>query len=50
LTFSILAALIGLAVISWYGLADMGAAGLESEKRRIAAAANIAARATKTVG
>lgn len=38
MTFSILAALIGLAVISWYGLADMGAASMESEKRRIAQA------------
>lgn len=36
LVFSCLAALLGLAVITWYGMADMGAASQESEKRRIA--------------
>lgn len=37
LTFSAICALLGLAVISWYGLQDMGAAHLEEERRRIAA-------------
>lgn len=36
LTFSCIAALLGLAVITWYGLADMGAASQEAEKIRIA--------------
>jgi iron transport multicopper oxidase len=36
LVFSCIAALLGLAVITWYGLADMGAASQEAEKRRIA--------------
>ncbi|RDL38450.1 uncharacterized protein BP5553_02790 [Venustampulla echinocandica] len=35
LTFSIVAALLGLAVISWYGMADMGAASRAAEERRI---------------
>jgi iron transport multicopper oxidase len=37
LVFSCIAAILGLVVISWYGLADMGAASEEAEKRRIAA-------------
>lgn len=36
LTFSCVAALLGLAVISWYGMADMGKASMEAEKRRMA--------------
>ncbi len=36
LTFSCIAALLGLAVIAWYGMADMGAASQEAEKLRIA--------------
>ncbi|KFY04044.1 hypothetical protein V490_00014 [Pseudogymnoascus sp. VKM F-3557] len=37
MTFSVLAAILGVAVISWYGLADMGAAEMENERRRITA-------------
>jgi iron transport multicopper oxidase len=37
MTFSCVAALLGMAFIAWYGLADMGAAELETETRRIAA-------------
>ncbi|CZR53837.1 probable iron transport multicopper oxidase FET3 precursor [Phialocephala subalpina] len=37
MTFSALAALLGLATIVWYGLADMGAATMRSEEKRIAA-------------
>lgn len=36
LIFSCIAALLGLAVITWYGMADMGEASKEAEKRRIA--------------
>ena len=36
LTFSCIAALLGLAVISWYGMADMGTASQEAENRRLA--------------
>jgi len=36
LTFSCLSALLGLAVIAWYGMADMGEASKAAEKRRIA--------------
>jgi len=36
MTFSVLAAVIGCAVIAWYGMADMGAASIASEERRIA--------------
>ena len=36
MTFSIVFALLGLAFIAWYGLADMGAAEKENERRRIA--------------
>ncbi len=36
MTFSILSALIGLGFITWYGLADMGAAEKENERRRVA--------------
>ncbi|KAK2624309.1 hypothetical protein QTJ16_006259 [Diplocarpon rosae] len=36
LAFSVLAAVLGCAVIAWYGLADMGAASIASEERRIA--------------
>jgi iron transport multicopper oxidase len=36
MTFSVLAALLGLAAIAWYGLADMGAASKVEEERRIA--------------
>jgi iron transport multicopper oxidase len=36
LTFSCIAALLGLAVITSYGMADMGAASQEAEKIRIA--------------
>lgn len=36
MTFSIVAALVGMAVISWYGLADMGTASMAHERRRIA--------------
>ncbi|TVY65563.1 Iron transport multicopper oxidase FET3 [Lachnellula suecica] len=36
MTFSCIAALLGLATISWYGLADMGAASKLEEERRIA--------------
>jgi len=36
MTFSCIAALLGLAVITWYGMADMGAASQEAENRRIA--------------
>ncbi|TAQ83091.1 hypothetical protein B7494_g8585 [Chlorociboria aeruginascens] len=35
LTFSCVAALLGLATITWYGMADMGAASKEEERRRI---------------
>jgi iron transport multicopper oxidase len=38
MTFSCLAALLGLVAITWYGLADMGAAEFEHERRRIAEA------------
>lgn len=38
MTFSCLAALLGLAAISWYGLADMGANEFASAQRRIAEA------------
>ncbi|KAG0647818.1 Cell surface ferroxidase fetC [Hyphodiscus hymeniophilus] len=44
LTFSCIAALLGLAVITWYGLADMGAASQESENRRLAQMDRDAAR------
>lgn len=37
MTFSTVSALIGLAFIAWYGLADMGAAEKENERRRVAA-------------
>lgn len=37
MTFSVLAAVLGCAVITWYGLADMGAASQREEQRRIAA-------------
>lgn len=37
MTFSVLAAVLGCAVITWYGLADMGAASKREEERRIAA-------------
>ncbi|KUJ08596.1 uncharacterized protein LY89DRAFT_701877 [Mollisia scopiformis] len=40
LTFSVLAALLGLATIVWYGLADMGAATMVAEEKRIAAMNN----------
>ncbi|KAH7413299.1 Cupredoxin [Cadophora sp. MPI-SDFR-AT-0126] len=36
MTFSVLAAVIGCAVIAWYGMADMGAASMASEARRTA--------------
>lgn len=36
LVFSCIAALVGLAVISWYGMADKGAYSEEAEKKRIA--------------
>jgi iron transport multicopper oxidase len=36
MTFSIVSALLGIAFIAWYGLADMGAAEKENERRRIA--------------
>lgn len=36
MTFSILSALIGLGFITWYGLADMGAAEKDNERRRVA--------------
>ena len=36
LVFSCIAAIAGLCVITWYGMADMGAASQEAEKRRIA--------------
>ncbi|KAL5352487.1 ferroxidase fet3 [Pseudogymnoascus australis] len=36
MTFSIVSALLGLAFIAWYGLADMGAAEKENERRRVA--------------
>lgn len=36
MTFSVLAALAGLAVIGWYGLADMGEASRREEEVRIA--------------
>lgn len=36
MTFSIVSALLGLAFIAWYGMADMGAAEKENERRRIA--------------
>jgi hypothetical protein len=38
MTFSCVAALLGLAVISWYGLSDPTASQFEHEKRRIAEA------------
>lgn len=37
MTFSILAALLGMATIGWYGMADMGAYDMEQEKKRLAA-------------
>ena len=37
LTFSIVAAILGLLVISWYGLADMGTFSMAAEARRKAA-------------
>lgn len=36
LTFSCVTALLGLATIAWYGLADMGTASMREEERRIA--------------
>ncbi|OBT50152.1 hypothetical protein VE04_09138 [Pseudogymnoascus sp. 24MN13] len=36
MTFSIVSALLGLGFITWYGLADMGAAEKENERRRVA--------------
>lgn len=36
LVFSCIAAILGLCVITWYGMADMGEASKEAEKRRIA--------------
>ncbi|TVY31799.1 Iron transport multicopper oxidase [Lachnellula subtilissima] len=36
MTFSCIAALLGLATITWYGLADMGAASMVEEENRIA--------------
>lgn len=36
LTFSVVAGLLGIAVIAWYGLADMGASDLAAEGRRLA--------------
>lgn len=38
MTFSAIAALLGLAAITWYGLADLGASELASAQRRIAEA------------
>lgn len=38
MTFSVLAALLGLATITWYGLADMGSYEMEREKKRLAEA------------
>ncbi|ELR07802.1 hypothetical protein GMDG_00423 [Pseudogymnoascus destructans 20631-21] len=35
MTFSIVSALLGLGFITWYGLADMGAAEKENERRRV---------------
>ncbi len=37
MTFSIVSALLGVGFIAWYGLADMGAAEKENERRRMAA-------------
>ncbi|CZT07469.1 probable iron transport multicopper oxidase FET3 precursor [Rhynchosporium agropyri] len=36
MAFSVLAAVLGCTVIAWYGMADMGAASMASEERRIA--------------
>jgi iron transport multicopper oxidase len=36
LTFSIVAGLLGIAVISWYGLAELGASDMAAEDRRMA--------------
>ncbi|KFY24514.1 hypothetical protein V491_02129 [Pseudogymnoascus sp. VKM F-3775] len=36
MTFSIVSALLGVAFIAWYGLADMGTAEKEKERRRVA--------------
>lgn len=36
LVFSVLAALVGLVAITWYGMADMGTASEEAEKKRMA--------------
>ncbi|EHK98875.1 putative Iron transport multicopper oxidase FET3 [Glarea lozoyensis 74030] len=47
MTFSVLAALLGLAAIAWYGLADMGEASRVEEERRIA---RMATDETTTVG
>ena len=33
LTFSIVAGLLGIAVITWYGLAELGASDLAAEER-----------------
>lgn len=35
LTFSIVAGLLGIAVIAWYGLADLGASDIASESLRM---------------
>lgn len=35
LVFSCLAALLGMATITWYGFAEMGDADKEAEKRRL---------------
>jgi iron transport multicopper oxidase len=46
MTFSVLSALLGLAAIAWYGMADMGAASRVEEEQRIA---RMAAE-TETIG
>jgi hypothetical protein len=38
LTFSTVAGLLGIGVISWYGLAELGASDLAAEGRRVAGA------------
>lgn len=40
MVFSCLAALLGLATITWYGLAEMGDADEEAERRRLDAGVN----------
>lgn len=50
MTFSVLAALLGLGVIAWYGLADMGEASRVEEERRVARMVGEGMGETRTSG